>query len=106
MEMGLYFQSIVSLLFVIALIGGLAMLAKHFGFGKGVPRLGKTKRLSIVEAINVDGRHRAVLLRRDDVEHLVMISQNSDILIETNIPTPSDSDLPAPDLSIVNKDDS
>ena len=92
MEIGNYLQSVLSLLFVIGLIGGLALLARHFGLTHAVPRLGKSKRLSVVEGVNVDGRHKAVLIRRDNVEHLVMIGPASDLLIETNIPAQANQD--------------
>ncbi|MCP4181698.1 MAG: FliO/MopB family protein [Hyphomicrobiales bacterium] len=42
-------------------------------------------RLVIVSATNIDSHRRLVLIRRDDVEHLVMIGGASDVLIESNI---------------------
>lgn len=42
-------------------------------------------RLAVVEAAEVDQRRRLVLLRRDGVEHLVMIGGPSDIVIERGI---------------------
>lgn len=44
------------------------------------------KRIDIVDQFNVDGRRRLVLIRRDDVEHLVMTGGPVDIVIETGIP--------------------
>lgn len=47
---------------------------------------GKDKRrLAVVDATAVDNRRRLVLVRRDNVEHLVMIGGMSDVLIESNI---------------------
>jgi len=43
------------------------------------------KRLDIVEQANVDGRRRLVLIRRDDVEHLIMTGGPVDVVIETGI---------------------
>lgn len=43
------------------------------------------KRLDVVEQANVDGRRRLVLIRRDDVEHLIMTGGPVDVLIETGI---------------------
>jgi hypothetical protein len=43
------------------------------------------KRLDVVEQSNVDGRRRLVLIRRDDVEHLIMTGGPVDVVIETNI---------------------
>jgi len=46
---------------------------------------GRQPRLAVTDAANLDDKRRLVLVRRDDVEHLVMIGGTSDILIETNI---------------------
>lgn len=43
------------------------------------------RRLDIVEQSSVDGRRRLVLIRRDDVEHLIMTGGPVDVVIETNI---------------------
>jgi hypothetical protein len=43
------------------------------------------KRLDIVEQSNLDGRRRLVLIRRDDVEHLIMTGGPVDVVIETGI---------------------
>lgn len=45
-------------------------------------------RLFVVDAAAVDARRRIVLIRRDHVEHLVMIGGPNDILLETRIPAP------------------
>lgn len=42
-------------------------------------------RLSVTDAAAVDNRRRLVLVRRDDVEHLIMIGGPSDLVIEQNI---------------------
>jgi flagellar protein FliO/FliZ len=43
------------------------------------------KRLEITDHANVDGRRRLVLVRRDNVEHLIMIGGPVDIVVETGI---------------------
>jgi len=43
------------------------------------------RRLDIVEQANVDGRRRLFLIRRDDVERLVMTGGPADVVIETGI---------------------
>jgi flagellar protein FliO/FliZ len=52
-------------------------------------------RLAVVDHANVDGRRRLVLVRRDNIEHLIMTGGPVDVVIETGIParpvlTPSD----------------
>nr|WP_210273046.1 flagellar biosynthetic protein FliO [Rhizobium sp. WYCCWR 11128] len=42
-------------------------------------------RLQVLDAAAVDARRRLVLVRRDDVEHLIMIGGPSDIIIESRI---------------------
>ena len=42
-------------------------------------------RIGVVEQANVDGRRRLLLIRRDDVEHLIMTGGPVDVLIETGI---------------------
>jgi len=43
------------------------------------------KRLGVIEASDVDARRRLVLVRRDDVEHLIMIGGPNDLLVESRI---------------------
>ena len=45
-------------------------------------------RLSVSEQANVDGRRKLLLIRRDDVEHLIMTGGPVDMVIETNIAAP------------------
>ncbi|MGI9365058.1 MAG: hypothetical protein ACR2O8_07740 [Rhizobiaceae bacterium] len=48
-------------------------------------RRSKNARLAITDAASIDDRRRLVLLRRDDVEHLIMIGGPSDLVIESDI---------------------
>jgi hypothetical protein len=48
-------------------------------------------RLQVLDAAAVDARRRLVLVRRDDVEHLIMIGGPTDIVIESGISAPSDT---------------
>lgn len=43
------------------------------------------KRLAVVEHASVDGRRRLVLVRRDNIEHLIMTGGPVDVVIETGI---------------------
>jgi hypothetical protein len=43
------------------------------------------RRLDIVEQSNLDGRRRLILIRRDDIEHLIMTGGPVDMVIETGI---------------------
>ncbi|MBV9969636.1 MAG: flagellar biosynthetic protein FliO, partial [Xanthobacteraceae bacterium] len=46
---------------------------------------GRQPRLAVIDAASVDGRRRLVLVRRDNVEHLLLIGGPSDIVVEPNI---------------------
>ncbi|MCC0036083.1 MAG: FliO/MopB family protein [Hoeflea sp.] len=48
-------------------------------------------RLAVLDATAVDTRRRLVLIRRDDVEHLVMIGGPTDVVIESRIVHPDQS---------------
>lgn len=52
-------------------------------------------RLQVLDAAAVDARRRIVLVRRDDVEHLVMIGGPTDIVIESGIRTSENGTLSA-----------
>lgn len=65
----------------------------------GSDALGGGMRIGILESVPVDARRRLVLVRRDDVEHLVMIGGPSEFVVETNIgragPAPLADDEPS-----------
>lgn len=56
-------------------------------FGRSV-RGRKGSRLGISEYYEIDKSRRLVLVRRDDMEHLVLIGGNQDVVIESNIGSP------------------
>ena len=45
------------------------------------------KRLDVVEQTSIDGRRKLLLIRRDNVEHLIMTGGPVDVLVETGIDT-------------------
>src|SRR6266446_6937603 len=72
---------------VLALIGVAAWLVRRFAtnrLGANTNR-GRMPRLAVIDAAAVDGRRRLVLVRRDNVEHLLMIGGPSDVVVEPNI---------------------
>jgi hypothetical protein len=72
---------------VLALIGITAWLVRRFGANRlgAAGRGGRQPRLAVIDAATVDGRRRLVLIRRDNVEHLLMIGGPSDLVVEPNI---------------------
>src|ERR1700754_1923773 len=72
---------------VLALLALTAWLLRRFGterLGAGAAR-GRQPRLAVIDAASVDGRRRLVLIRRDNVEHLLMIGGPTDLVVEPNI---------------------
>jgi flagellar protein FliO/FliZ len=72
---------------VLALIGLAAWLVRRFAgnrLGANANR-GRMPRLAVIDAAAVDGRRRLVLVRRDNVEHLLMIGGPTDLVVEPNI---------------------
>ncbi len=81
-------QFLLALLFVLGLIGLLANLARRFGLAPAAGRRPGGRRLGIAEILPLDGRRKAVLLRRDGVEHLVILSPTSETVVERAIAAP------------------
>lgn len=89
-----YYLAVVSGLAVATLVG--AFLVRSFLSGAG-PRQAvgglfapkPQRRLAITEQFNIDARHRVILLRRDNVEHLIMTGGPVDVVIETGISAPA-----------------
>lgn len=89
MDLNEYLRTVFALLFVLGLIGLLYLLARQYAtrrFGIGALRGGLGARLAVVEVRPLDGRRRLVLVRRDEVEHLLLLGPERDTVIETGIP--------------------
>jgi flagellar protein FliO/FliZ len=82
-----YIRFILALVLVLGLIGLLSYAARRFGFAARSTGARGGRRLAISDILAVDARRRLVLLRRDDVEHLVLLGPTQDLLIET-LPAP------------------
>ncbi|HKZ96178.1 MAG TPA: hypothetical protein VJ045_04280 [Hyphomicrobiaceae bacterium] len=88
----LFYLVVVILLAAAIVAGGLTLKAYATGTS---PRIAVAalfgpkpeRRLDVVEQSNLDGRRRLVLIRRDDVEHLIMTGGPVDMVIETGIST-------------------
>lgn len=76
------------LIFAIILCGIFVVLSiiRRFSGGTYVSN-GRTRqpRLSVMDAAAVDSRRKLVLIRRDDVEHLLLIGGPTDVVVEQNI---------------------
>src|SRR5262249_5839995 len=86
-EMPLAARFFLAFLVVLGLIGGAAYLVRRFGADRlnTTAARGRQPRLAVIDAAPVDSRRRLVLIRRDNVEHLLLIGGPSDVVVEPNI---------------------
>jgi flagellar protein FliO/FliZ len=86
----LYYLAIV-LFLAVAMIGGAFALRQYLGGAGPVQAVSALfgpkplRRLAVTEQYNIDNRRRLILIRRDNVEHLIMTGGPVDVLIETGI---------------------
>jgi flagellar biogenesis protein FliO len=88
LELGLPARFIVAFVLVLALIGLTAWLIRQFGSARASNPGGarnRQPRLAVLDSAIVDARRRLVLIRRDNVEHLILIGGPTDLVVEENI---------------------
>jgi flagellar protein FliO/FliZ len=84
MEFDTYIRFILVLIFVLGLVFALGWVLKRSGIS-GSAVAGKGRRLGVVETAFLGPKHRLVLVRRDGVEHLVLIGPTSSEVVESGI---------------------
>jgi hypothetical protein len=86
-DMPLQIQFFLVFLVVLCLIGVIFWAVRRFGTGRfgGASTRGRQPRLAVIDYASVDGRRRLILVRRDNVEHLLMIGGPTDVVVEANI---------------------
>lgn len=73
-----------ALLLVLAMVGGAGLVARRFGV-PGVTKSASEKRLAVVETLMVGPRQRLFIVRRDNVEHLVLSTPEGATVVESGI---------------------
>lgn len=68
---------------VLVLLGLWVM--KFFVQASNTMSRGRNRRLMVVESLQIDARHKVTILRRDNVEHVIMTGGAQDVVIETGI---------------------
>jgi flagellar protein FliO/FliZ len=99
-------QYVTALVLVLAL-GGAALLIKRYGNNPAALKAGlnlknlkkwdftaPTRRLALVETLPLGPRQRLMLVRRDNVEHLVLTGPEGSSVIESGIAAPRESAAP------------
>ena len=86
-ELPLPVRFFLAFLIVLGLIGATAWAVRRFGTGRlgGASARGRQPRLGVIDYASVDARRRLILVRRDNVEHLLMIGGPTDVVVEANI---------------------
>lgn len=79
---------ILAFLLVIGLIGLLALFLKRYGAKAGA-LLGAREggRLQVVETRYIDSKRKLVLVKRDDTEHLLLLGDGGNLVIEARTDT-------------------
>jgi flagellar protein FliO/FliZ len=104
MDLNTIILAVAAFLFVIALIALTAWAFKALvlgGSNSGPSFLrGRERRLGLVESSAIDAKHRLLLIKRDDVEHLIMTGGPVDIVVETGIKPQAPKETPVDDVII------
>jgi flagellar protein FliO/FliZ len=50
---------------------------------------GKTRRLQVIDSAQVDGKRKVVIIRRDNIEHVLLTGGPQDLVIETGLIAPA-----------------
>lgn len=79
---------VIAFVLVMVLIGLTAWLIRQFSSARPSGTAGgraRQPRLAVLDSAVVDARRRLVLIRRDNVEHLLMIGGPTDVVVEANV---------------------
>jgi flagellar protein FliO/FliZ len=101
LPLGLLGRFVVAFVIVLVLIGATFWLIRRFGNRRGNTGTarGRQPRLGVIDVAEFEGR-RLVLIRRDNVEHLILLGNSGDLVVEQNIvraaPLASAREMPVP----------
>ncbi|MEM8811770.1 MAG: hypothetical protein AAGF59_04065 [Pseudomonadota bacterium] len=79
-------QFVIALVVILALIGLLTwFLSKLRSLRTETGRRSRQPRLAVMDSTPIDNRRRLILVRRDGVEHLILVGGETDIVVEQTI---------------------
>lgn len=87
---------ILTIIFIVIALLVLIWLARLLMGGRFSMRHNPNVRLQVVDATSIDNRRKLVLVRRDNVEHLIVIGGQNDLVVEAGIGAPMADELKAP----------
>lgn len=91
-----YLRFAAALIFVLALIGAAAFSLRAFGFMTPGNRNKAERRMTIVETMMLDPRRRLMIVRRDNVEHVLLLGLSGETILERAVKVPEISTDPIP----------
>ncbi|MCB8838147.1 flagellar biosynthetic protein FliO [Aurantimonas sp. VKM B-3413] len=77
--------AIVAAIVCILAMAVIVIAKKAFGGSAAFSSRNRTPRLAVMDVARIDEKRRLVLVRRDEMEHLVMVGGQTDIVVESNI---------------------
>ncbi|ARJ64799.1 hypothetical protein WV31_03465 [Magnetospirillum sp. ME-1] len=86
MDSANYLRFILSLVAVLGLIFAVVWVVRQRLPGVMPGRNAAGRRLGIVESLTLDVKHRLVLVRRDDREHLLVLGGAQPVVVEADCP--------------------
>lgn len=78
----------IALAIVIVLIVLAVWLVKLVGDATRNVGRGRNRRLMVIDSIAIDNKRQAVIIRRDDAEHLIVIGGPNDLVVESGFEAP------------------
>ncbi|WP_244301572.1 flagellar biosynthetic protein FliO, partial [Stappia sp. P2PMeth1] len=70
---------------VLALISVFVWVLRRIAGSRSLGSRSRQPRIAVMDAASLDARRRLVLIRRDNVEHLLLVGGPSDVVVEQNI---------------------
>lgn len=89
MDSSNYLQFAGALIIVLGMMWILSLILKKINDAQSGMN-GKSNRLKIVEQRMIDPKHKVAIIRCDDKDHLVLLSQNGNTVIKADINPPKD----------------
>ncbi|RUP00506.1 MAG: hypothetical protein EKK30_00110 [Hyphomicrobium sp.] len=86
-----FFWTFLLIVFAVLSVGGTIFLRSYLTGTSPSALLFRPKgdrRLEVVDHANIDGRRKLILIRRDNVEHLLLTGGPVDVVVETGIQGP------------------
>lgn len=82
MEIAYLTKFILAFLFIISLICLLAFLLRKLDFVRDRIKTNLNKRINLVETIIIDPHNKIILVKRDSIEHLILVNRQTSIYLE------------------------